>query len=117
MQVERALPRRNTGGTQDGEMVGTLVETRSDSPAEAWLPLVRWVLYRLLPAHVRARAEDDDLYQAGVVGLLNTRRLYDPTKGAKFITYATHKIRWAMLIEAGLTRHGWTPLPERLPDD
>lgn len=116
MQVEQESPHGDIGGTQDGEAAGTLMGSRPDGPLEAWLPLVRWVLYHLLPAYARSRAEDDDLYQAGVAGLLNARRLYDPKRGVKFITYATHKIRWAMLIEAGLTRHGWAPLPERLED-
>lgn len=76
-------------------------------PIEDWLPLVAWVLNHKLPFFVRDRLGRDDLYQAGVEGLLNAQRLFQPDKGAIFKTYAVHKIRWAMLIAAGLTRHGW----------
>jgi DNA-directed RNA polymerase specialized sigma subunit len=70
--------------------------------------MVLWVLGRL-PAWVKARMAKGDLEQAGWLGLMNAYRLYDPDKGVKFSTYAIHKIRWAMLIEAGLTNHGWPP--------
>lgn len=83
---------------------------------EDWLPLVRWVMRHRLPSHVYRRLERDDVYQAGVVGLLNAARLFKPEKGHKFITYAAHKIRWNILIAAGLTRKGWEPIPTRLPD-
>jgi DNA-directed RNA polymerase specialized sigma subunit len=67
---------------------------------------VGWTLARKVPAAVKERCEHDDLYQAGVIGLMNAKRLYDPSRGA-WSTFAVAKIRWAMLIAAGLTRQGW----------
>jgi len=73
---------------------------------ERYLPLVAAVLGRLsmtLPEHV----SHDDLYSAGLVGLLQTLRNYDPTCGSSFETYARIRIRGAMLDE--LRRMDWVP--------
>lgn len=83
--------------------------------AEHWLPLVAWVSRRM-PDHVHRRLGQDDLYQAGVIGLMNAIRLYKPDRGVLFKTYAVHKIRWSMYIAAGLTRQGWEPLPVQLDE-
>lgn len=39
---------------------------------------------------------DEDLYAHGVIGLLRAAREFDPDRGAKFPTYAVHKIRAEM---------------------
>ncbi len=73
---------------------------------ERYLPLVASVLGRLsmtLPEHV----SHDDLHSAGLVGLLQTLRNYDPTCGSSFETYARIRIRGAMLDE--LRRMDWVP--------
>lgn len=70
------------------------------------LPLVKTVVGRLamtLPAHV----ETDDLYSAGLVGLLNAVRQFDPKGGSSFETYARVRIRGAILDE--LRRLDWVP--------
>jgi RNA polymerase sigma factor FliA len=70
------------------------------------LPLVKTVVGRLamtLPAHV----EIDDLYSAGLVGLLNAVRQFDPKGGSSFETYARIRIRGAILDE--LRRLDWVP--------
>jgi RNA polymerase sigma factor for flagellar operon FliA len=70
------------------------------------LPLVKTVVGRLamtLPSHV----EIDDLYSAGLVGLLNAVRNYNPTGGSTFETYARVRIRGAILDE--LRRMDWVP--------
>lgn len=46
-----------------------------------------------LPQHV----EMDDLVSAGVVGLLEANRTFDPTKNAQFKTFAKFRIRGAIL--------------------
>ena len=56
-----------------------------------------------LPEHV----SHDDLHSAGLVGLLQTLRNYDPTCGSSFETYARIRIRGAMLDE--LRRMDWVP--------
>lgn len=73
---------------------------------EQYLPLVRSVLGRLLmslPEHV----DHDDLNSAGLVGLLQALRNYDPACGSSFETYARLRIRGAMLDE--LRRMDWVP--------
>ncbi len=73
---------------------------------EQYLSLVRAVLGRLamtLPEHV----DQDDLNSAGLVGLLQALRNYDPACGTSFETYARVRIRGAMLDE--LRRMDWVP--------
>lgn len=68
--------------------------------------LIKRIAYHLinrLPPSVQI----DDLMQAGVVGLLEAARNYDPAQGASFETYAGIRIRGAMLDE--LRRTDWTP--------
>ncbi|MGH7967364.1 MAG: FliA/WhiG family RNA polymerase sigma factor, partial [Limisphaerales bacterium] len=73
---------------------------------EDYLPLVRTTLARLamnLPEHV----DQDDLNSAGLVGLLQALRNYDPACGTSFEGYARLRIRGAMLDE--LRRMDWVP--------
>lgn len=73
---------------------------------QQYLPLVRSVMGRLamtLPEHV----DHDDLNSAGLVGLLQALRNYDPACGTSFETYARVRIRGAMLDE--LRRMDWVP--------
>jgi RNA polymerase sigma factor FliA len=74
--------------------------------AESYLPLVRTVVGRVamtLPAHVCA----EDLYSAGLVGLLQAVRSFRPEGGASFETFARFRIRGAVLDE--LRRLDWVP--------
>ena len=69
-------------------------------------PLVKRIAYHLigrLPASVMV----DDLIQAGMIGLLDAARHYDERQGASFETYASIRVRGAMLDE--LRRNDWTP--------
>src|SRR5436190_12681920 len=71
-----------------------------------YLPLVRTVVGRLamtLPAH----AATEDLYSAGLVGLLNAVRRYNHKTGVLFETYARVRIRGAVFDE--LRRLDWVP--------
>jgi RNA polymerase sigma factor for flagellar operon FliA len=71
-----------------------------------YLPLVRQIVGRLamtLPSHV----DFDDLHSAGLVGLLQALRNYDPGCGTSFETYARTRIRGAVLDE--LRRMDWAP--------
>ena len=82
---------------------GTAVE---EEVVEQYLPLVRAVVGRIamsLPSHVSG----EDLYSAGLVGLLNAVRRFNPTSGASFETYARVRIRGAVFDE--LRRLDWVP--------
>ena len=73
---------------------------------EKYLPLVASIAARLamtLPEHV----DQDDLYSAGLVGLLQAVRNYNPACGASFETYARTRVRGAMLDE--LRKMDWVP--------
>lgn len=77
-----------------------------NSMVEEYLPLVKTVVGRLamtLPAHVNG----DDLYSAGLVGLLNAMRRFNPKSGTSFETYARVRIRGAIFDE--LRRLDWVP--------
>ncbi len=84
---------------------------RADNSAEnalveQYLPLVRSVLGRLaisLPRHV----DPDDLNSAGLLGLLQALRNYDPSCDTAFEAYARLRIRGAMLDE--LRHMDWVP--------
>ncbi|HYG21192.1 MAG TPA: FliA/WhiG family RNA polymerase sigma factor [Verrucomicrobiae bacterium] len=80
--------------------------TVENALVEQYIPLVRTVMGRLamtLPEHV----DHDDLNSAGLIGLLQAMRNFDPTCGTSFETYARLRIRGAMLDE--LRRMDWVP--------
>ena len=92
--VWRLYARSGPGSAQENSLV------------EQHLPLVRTVVGRLamtLPSHVNA----DDLYSAGLVGLLNAVRRYNPRSGCSFESYARVRIRGAIFDE--LRRLDWVP--------
>src|ERR1700677_1555743 len=73
---------------------------------EEYLPLVKTVVGRLamtLPSHVNG----DDLYSAGLVGLLNAMRRFNPENGGSFETYARVRIPGAIFDE--VRRLDWVP--------
>lgn len=77
-----------------------------DELVEQHLQLVKAVVGRLamtLPSHVSA----EDLYSAGLLGLLNAIRRFNPKSGSTFETYARVRIRGAVFDE--LRRLDWVP--------
>ncbi len=69
-------------------------------------PLVKRIAHHLiarLPSSVLA----EDLIQAGMIGLIEASRNFNPTKGASFSTYAGIRIRGAMLDE--MRKGDWAP--------
>jgi RNA polymerase sigma factor for flagellar operon FliA len=92
--VWRLYARSGPGSAQENSLV------------EQHLPLVRTVVGRLamtLPSHVNV----DDLYSAGLVGLLNAVRRFNPKSGCSFESYARVRIRGAIFDE--LRRLDWVP--------
>ena len=86
---QRKLWRRYSKSRPGGKMENSLVEE--------YIPLVKTVVGRLamtLPSHVNT----DDLYSAGLVGLLNAMRRFKPNNGTSFETYARVRIRGAILM-------------------
>jgi len=68
--------------------------------------LVRRIAHQLV-ARLPACVEVDDLIQAGMIGLIEAARSYDAEQGAAFATYASIRIRGAMIDE--IRRNDWAP--------
>ncbi|NLJ99958.1 MAG: FliA/WhiG family RNA polymerase sigma factor [Clostridia bacterium] len=82
---------------------------------ESYLPLVKYIVGRLdfkLPNHMG----QEDLVSHGVFGLMDAMERYDPGRGAKFETYASLRIRGAV-VDA-LRQEQWAPrsVMDRLKD-
>jgi RNA polymerase sigma factor for flagellar operon FliA len=69
-------------------------------------PLVKRIAFHLL-SRLPPSVQADDLIQAGMIGLIEASRNFDPEQGASFETYAGIRIRGAMLDE--IRRTDWTP--------
>ena len=70
------------------------------------MPLVHriaWHQHNRLPSHVSI----DDLIQAGMIGLLESARTYDASKGASFDTWAGIRIKGAIIDE--VRKQDWVP--------
>ncbi len=78
----------------------------ADQLLEKYTPLVKkiaWHLSSRLPADIHI----DDIIQSGLIGLLDASKHYDPSQGAQFETYASIRIRGAILDE--VRRSDWVP--------
>lgn len=73
---------------------------------QRFLPLVKRVAYHLL-ARLPANVQFDDLVQNGMLGLLDAIDRFEDGFGAQFETYATQRVRGAMLD--GLRANDWLP--------
>jgi RNA polymerase sigma factor for flagellar operon FliA len=77
-----------------------------DATLVKYSPLVRKLALQLL-SRLPASVQIDDLIQAGMIGLLDATRRYQESPDAQFETYATARIRGAMLDE--LRSQDWLP--------
>jgi len=75
-----------------------VVREDKDALVQEYLPLVKRIAYHMM-TRLPASVEVDDLIQAGLIGLLDAVERYDDEQGAHFETYATQRIRGAMLDE------------------
>jgi RNA polymerase sigma factor for flagellar operon FliA len=78
----------------------------NDKLVASHAPMVKKIAYHLM-ARLPASVQVDDLIQAGLIGLLDAGKHYDPSQGAQFETYATIRVRGAMLDE--VRRSDWIP--------
>ena len=78
---------------------------------ELHYPLVRHIAERLLQTLPKS-IELDDLISAGVFGLMDAIRGFDPDRGIKFKTYCTTRIRGSILDQ--LRSQDWVPRLVRL---
>ena len=85
---------------------GDLLTAEQEQLMIEHLPIVRFIARRIrerLPQHVPI----EDLYSAGVLGLLDAFGRFDPSKEVKFLTYARFRIRGAILDS--LRTLDWSP--------
>lgn len=69
-------------------------------------PLVKYVA-GLLPSRMRGVVDHEDVLSWGVIGLLKAVETFDPSRGAKFESYAIERIRWLILDE--YRSQDWVP--------
>jgi len=81
-----------------------------DKLIEDYLPLVHHVLGRL-PLHLPQTLDREDMFEVGVLGLINAADTYNAAKGASFKTYAYVNIRGAVLDE--IRKHDIVPRSRR----
>ncbi len=62
------------------------------------LPQVKWIANRIA-GHFSSVADMEDLVVAGIIGLIDAAERYDSSRDNKFMTYATFRIRGAILSE------------------
>ena len=73
---------------------------------EQHAPLVKRIARHLL-ARLPDDIEEDDLIQVGLIALLEAASSYSPSKGAKFETFASIRVRGSMLDE--VRKQNWAP--------
>lgn len=77
---------------------GKIDKSGSSDLLTQYAPLVRRLALQLI-AKLPASVDLDDLIQVGMMGLLDAANRYQDDQGAKFETYASQRIRGAMLDE------------------
>jgi RNA polymerase sigma factor for flagellar operon FliA len=87
-------------------MQATLTSTDCKPILDQFAPLVQRMA-RQLVSRLPASVDFDDMVQAGMIGLLDATRRYEDGHGAKFETFATQRVRGAMLDE--LRQNDWAP--------
>lgn len=87
-------------------MYNQLQFTSTNELIDQYAPLVKRIAHHLM-ARLPSNVILDDLVQAGMIGLLEAARKFDPSKGASFETYAGIRIRGSIIDE--VRRGDWTP--------
>ena len=94
-----------------GKGDGQRLETIRNVLMERHFPLVKYIAERLLQTLPKS-IELDDLVSAGLFGLMDAIRGFDPDRGIKFKTYCTTRIRGSILDQ--LRSQDWVPRLVRL---
>lgn len=81
-------------------------EMGQDQVVTEYATLVKRIAYHLM-SRLPACVQVEDLIQAGMIGLLEASKNYDPSQGASFETYAGIRIRGSMLDE--IRKGDWAP--------
>jgi RNA polymerase sigma factor for flagellar operon FliA len=81
-------------------------DVHGDAFVKKHLSLVKRIAYHMI-ARLPSSVEVDDLIQVGLIGLLDAAARFDGSQGAQFESYATQRIRGAMLDD--LREADWLP--------
>ena len=99
-------PSQATTGDVWSEFVATRKPALRDELITTYAPLVRYVVGRLgIPPTSLLEAED--LVSYGMIGLINAIDRFDPSRGIRFETFATSRIRGAVIDQ--LRALNWLP--------
>lgn len=93
------------GKSQTSEQIEICPEN-TEQIVKEYSPMIKYVANRIalrLPPHI----EVDDLISVGAIGLMDAIEKYDPSRGAKFKTYAEFRVRGSILDE--LRSLDWVP--------
>jgi RNA polymerase sigma factor for flagellar operon FliA len=87
------------------------VDSQHDDPMRNqvimdYAPLIKYIAQKIA-ARLPSNIDLDDLFSAGVIGLMDAIDKYDPSRDNKFKTYAEFRIRGAILDE--LRNQDWVP--------
>lgn len=77
-----------------------------DAQLQQYVPMVKRLAHHLL-GKLPANVEYDDMFQAGMIGLMDAISRYEEGQGTQFETYANQRIRGSMLDE--LRNNDWLP--------
>ena len=77
--------------------MGTVQVMITDEERRVIMRIARQVYSKYCPAGVRGQMTIEDLFHLGIVGLLEAKRSFDPTKGVPWLKFAAYRIRGAML--------------------
>lgn len=94
-----------------GQQAAPQLEQLRNILMERHYPLVKYIAERLLQTLPKS-IELDDLVSAGLFGLMDAIRGFDPSRGIKFKTYCTTRIRGSILDQ--LRSQDWVPRLVRL---
>jgi len=94
-----------------GAQEGKRLEELRNALIERHYPLVRYIAERLLQTLPKS-IELDDLVSAGLFGLMDAIRGFDASRGIKFKTYCSTRVRGAILDQ--LRSQDWVPRLVRL---
>ncbi len=87
------MPRPRPSATSRAQRAAAL-----EAEIDQWRHLVWYVVNRIRP-RLPVSVSEEELFSAGMFGLMKACRSYDPARGAIFKTYAYHRIRGAILDE------------------
>ncbi|MDR1692656.1 MAG: FliA/WhiG family RNA polymerase sigma factor [Oscillospiraceae bacterium] len=85
------------------------LETRNELVMQ-YVPLVKSIALRLLPTY-RKHVEFDDLLSSGLLGMMDAIDKFDLSKGVKFETYASMRIKGEIIDQ--IRKQDWAPISLR----